>query len=172
MNGIQIRRATFTDAQIISYLGKKTFEETFADLFSDDELNVYLDTTFNIDKLKSSLLKKENIFGILYYPDKPVGYYKIKMGQHFGHLADPQCIQLQKIYVLRDYLDLRLGKEMLNHILSLEEINKYGLMWLVVLHTNDRAIQFYKVFGFEKLKTYHHTIGSRLLEYDLMIKKL
>jgi len=61
---------------------------------------------------------------------------------------------------------------MLRHILNLKEIESRKMMWLVVLHTNNRAIQFYGRYGFEKLKTYYHTIGSRLLEYDLMIKKL
>ena len=172
MKGIHIRRAGFEDAHIISYLGKKTFAETFADLFSDDELNEYLDKTFSTDKLHTSLLKEENIFGILFYQDNPVGYYKIKLGRHYDHSADSRHIQLQKIYVLRDHLHLKLGKAMLNHILSLEEIKNCLVMWLVVLHTNSRAIQFYKTYGFKKLEIYYYTIGSQVLEYDLMSKDL
>lgn len=73
MKGIFIRRAVLTDAHIISFLGRKTFAETFAELFSKEELNVYLEKTFNIEKLKSSLSKVENVFGILYYLGSPVG---------------------------------------------------------------------------------------------------
>ena len=40
MKGIFIRRAVLTDAHIISFLGRKTFAETFAELFSKEELNV------------------------------------------------------------------------------------------------------------------------------------
>lgn len=172
MNGIRIKRAEAKDAQIVAYLGKKTFTETFADLFSADELSAYLDKTFNTEKLLSGLSKEENIFGILFYLDAPVGYYKIKLGQHFDHSADNHSVQLQKIYLLQDYLHLKLGKQMLNHIQNLKEIQDYKMIWLLVLHSNGRAIRFYEREGFEKLKTSFHTIGSQVLEYDLMIKSI
>jgi ribosomal protein S18 acetylase RimI-like enzyme len=172
MSLIRIKRADFSDALVISLLGKTTFTETFGDLFSEEELSTYLDETFGIEKLERSLLKGENIFGILYYQDNPVGYYKIKMGLHFDHSTDEHCVQLQKIYLLRDYLDLKLGKEMLNHIFKLREIKECNLIWLIVLHTNNRAIRFYEHQGFKKLKKYHHQIGLHDLEYELMTKGL
>jgi len=82
-NQIKIKRAGFSDASVISLLGKKTFTETFGDIFGAAELIEYLDKTFKISKLQTSLLKDENIFGILYYLDQPVGYYKIKLSEHF-----------------------------------------------------------------------------------------
>jgi diamine N-acetyltransferase len=167
-----IKRATVSDARVISFLAKKTFTETFADLFSKDELYAYLDETFNIGKLERSLLKSQNIFGIFYYVGKPVGYYKIKQGMHYDHSADEHDVQLQKIYVLQDYLHLGFGKEMLIHALNLEEIKDCKMMWLVVLHTNKNATLFYEHHRFEKLKGYYYTIGSQRLEYNLMIKKL
>ena len=169
-NQIQIKRAGFSDASVISLLGKETFTETFGDLFGTAELSEYLDKTFNISKLQTSLLKEENIFGILYYLGHPVGYYKIKLGEHFDYSADTDCVQLQKIYVLRNYLHLKLGKEMMSDILNLNELKTCKMIWLVVLHTNFRAIRFYEHRGFEKLRKYHHQIGSRQLEYELMTK--
>lgn len=88
----------------------------------------------------------------------------------YDHSPDANYVQLQKIYVLGDYLHLKLGREMLKNIFSLKEMKDCRIMWLAVLHTNIRAIKFYEHQGFEQLKKYHYQIGSHLLEYELMIK--
>ena len=169
---IFIKRAGVSDAPIISLLGKQTFTETFGHLFNQSELNKYLDDTFNIKKLESSLLKDRNIFEILYYKDKPVGYYKVKAGMHYDNSLNDKYLQLQKIYILRDNLHLKLGKAMIDNIFYLKEMENCELIWLVVLHSNYRAIKFYENHGFEKLKKYYHTIGLHNLEYELMTKTI
>jgi diamine N-acetyltransferase len=165
-----VKTALVSDAPTISFLGRKTFTETFGHLFDYDELNNYLDDTFNISKLEHSLSKNQNIFGILHNSDKPIGYYKVKIGSHYDNSVNEDFAQLQKIYVLRDYLDLKLGNIMLDHIMHLKEIVDCKTIWLVVLSTNSRAVHFYLKQGFKKIDNYYHTIGSRRLEYDLMTK--
>jgi diamine N-acetyltransferase len=169
---ISIKRATVSEARTISLLGKKTFTETFADLFGEEVLTNYLEGTFSSGKLESSLLKDRNIYGILYYLDDPVGYYKVKIGMYFDHSLNDKYVQLQKIYILHDYLHLKLGKKMLENILSLKEIRDCKMIWLVVLNTNYRAIKFYENNGFEKLKKTWYTIGPQKLEYELMTKSI
>ena len=167
---IHIKKAACTDAPIISFLGKQTFQETFGELFTADELNEYLENTFGIKKLEESLLKPRNIFGIVYCLDKPVGYYKVKIGSGYDDPAVNNPVQLQKIYILKDYLDKKLGKALLEHIFALQEIKACDRIWLVVLQSNSRAIRFYENNGFSKLKRYYHRIGDHDLEYELMTK--
>jgi ribosomal protein S18 acetylase RimI-like enzyme len=169
---IYIKKASVPDASTISFLGRQTFRETFSELFNQIELNKYLEDTFSIKKLENSLLKKQNIFGILYYQDKPVGYYKVKTGIHYNNSLNERYFQLQKIYVLRDYLQLKLGKLMLEDVLHLNEIIGCEKVWLVVLNTNYRAIKFYENNGFKKISKHYHIIGRHRLEYELMIRNL
>ena len=167
-----VKTALVSDAPTISYLGRKTFTETFAHLFNYDELNNYLDDTFNISKLENSLLKNQNVFGILHYSHKPIGYYKVKIGSHYDNSFNEDFAQLQKIYILQDYLELKLGIVMMDHILNLKEIRKCKTIWLVVLRTNSRAVHFYLNQGFRKIDNYYYTIGSQRLEYDLITKNI
>jgi diamine N-acetyltransferase len=169
---IFIRRANASDASVISFMGKQTFTETFAHLFTESELKAYLDNTFNEKKLAASLSKPGNIFGMVFFLDKPVGYYKLKAGSHYDIATDDAYAQLQKIYVLKDYLGLKLGKYMIQDIYGLPEVKVIQRIWLVVLYTNARAIKFYGNQGFYKLKKYFYIIGEHRLEYELMIKKL
>jgi diamine N-acetyltransferase len=167
---ISIKKAHLSDAPVISFLGRQTFSETFSGLFTHHDLNEYLNATFGIRKLEASLSKNENIFGIIFYSEKPVGYYKIKLGFDYNHKADDKFIQLQKIYILKSHLHLKLGRLMMDHIFSQKEIADCETTWLVVLNTNYRAIKFYGNQGFKKLKKYHYTIGKQRLEYDLMVR--
>jgi hypothetical protein len=51
---ITIKNAIISDEAIISFLGTKTFTETFGCLFSELELNNYLDDTFKANKVKKN----------------------------------------------------------------------------------------------------------------------
>ncbi len=99
---ISIKRAFISDAHTISNLGKQTFIETFGHLFDQDELGEYLDLTFNPEKLRISLSKNRNIFGILYYFGKPIGYYKVKMGMDYNNLPNEKYSQLQRFTFLEN----------------------------------------------------------------------
>jgi ribosomal protein S18 acetylase RimI-like enzyme len=53
-----------------------------------------------------------------------------------------------------------------------EEVTKSSIVWLVVLHTNERAIKFYENFGFKKFREHFHQIGTINFKYELMVKEI
>ncbi len=169
---VHIKRAGVSDAAVISFLGQQTFTETFGHLFTAAELNKYLDDTFNIQKLQSSLLKPHNIFGVLYHAGITVGYYEMKLDSCYGAASNLNHVQLRKIYMLKDYANKKFGIAMLEDILGLKEIKDCTTIWLVVLHTNARAVKFYESNGFKKLADHYYTIGQHDLAYDLMVKNM
>ena len=67
MGKIEIRIANPNDAIVISLLGRITFTETFGHLFRDSkDLQEYLERTFSVDKIESSLGKAENVFWLAF----------------------------------------------------------------------------------------------------------
>jgi diamine N-acetyltransferase len=167
---IRILQADESDAEMIASLGRITFSETFGHLFSSTELHVYLEKTFGVKKIAASISKQHNLFGIAYWNDFPAGYYKIKLSSDFDVGLKTSMVQLQKIYVLKKYHDMQIGKQLMIHLLSLSEIKDFKTIWLLVLESNEKGIRFYEAHDFYKKEKRFFQIGSRNLQYDLMIK--
>ena len=50
--------------------------------------------------------------------------------------------QLQKIYVLKDFLSLKIGFELQNRLITKAKDDGFERIWLSVLESNERAIRF------------------------------
>jgi ribosomal protein S18 acetylase RimI-like enzyme len=169
---ILIRRADISDSAIIASLGRITFTETFGDLFPKRGLEDYLIKTFSVENISFSLGKKNNIYWLAFEDGNPVGYAKIKLDSEAEEIGNDEQIQLQKIYVLKEYLDKNIGSALMKEILSYEKINTGSVLWLVVLYSNERAIKFYDRFGFKKFKKHYQQIGAINFKYEIMVKAI
>lgn len=140
-----IRPANPSDAASIALLGRITFTETFGLLFKDRarDLRDYLDATFGVAKIERSLAKPENAWWLAFRDRLPVGYAKLKFPSPPGQDA----AQLQKIYVLHEFLDAGIGRDLLLPVMQYATA-RASVLWLDVLRENARAIRFYERFGF------------------------
>jgi diamine N-acetyltransferase len=170
---IEVKKAQFEDAPYISLLGRITFTETFGHLFPiQEELDTYLNDTFSVEKIRSSIMKENNVFWLALADDLPIGYAKFKKKSWFDDADREAVSQVQKIYILKDFLKLKLGFNLYQHIENEAISLNSKSLWLVVLETNDRAIQFYEKVGFEKTKRHFFDIGSQHFQFELMVKKM
>ncbi|MEB8327986.1 GNAT family N-acetyltransferase [Flavobacteriaceae bacterium KMM 6897] len=173
MAKIQIRRASKKDAAYIALLGRVTFTETFGHLYRDkqDLLN-YFDATFSVDKIENSLKKSNNRYWIATVDKLPVGYAKLKLNSSSELIPEEKICQLQKIYVLKDFLSLNIGYEMQNQLLAKAKEKKCSKVWLSVLISNDRAINFYRKNGFHEIGNHDFQIGKENFQFLVMSKQL
>lgn len=171
MENHTIRKAVPADAKFISLLAKITFSETFGNLFRDkSELRAYLDKTFSLAKITSSLKKEENVFWIAYADELPVGYAKLKKQSPVPNSSFNKAAQLQKIYVLKDYLAHRIGSKLQDALFQEVQKLEVEAVWLSVLHTNERAIGFYNKHDFYKYDSYSFSIGKEDFVFNIMMK--
>jgi len=169
----QIRRATTKDAPFIALLGRVTFTEAFGHLFHDLQgLRDYLNTTFGVEKIEQSIKKGNNAYWIAFVDKLPVGYAKLKLKSPSDFVTSDSISQLQKIYVLRDFLSMKIGKR-LQHLL-LERAKQHGSehIWLSVYEGNERAISFYERNGFATVGEHEFRIGKQTFDFKAMSKKL
>jgi ribosomal protein S18 acetylase RimI-like enzyme len=171
---LQIRIATPEDAEFVALLGRITFTETFGHLFSSHqhELGTYLDHTFAVAKIRNSLGEPDNRYWLALRDRLPIGYAKLKHPSPTALLPADDPAQLQKIYVLKEFLALGVGKLLLNTVLDHAAQRGFKAIWLDVLKQNNRAIRFYERHGFQPLGDDTYTIGAQAFQFHLMALRL
>ncbi|MEM6724363.1 MAG: GNAT family N-acetyltransferase [Bacteroidota bacterium] len=169
-----IRNSTESDVPALALLARVTFSETFGHLFRDrQDLLDYLDQTFSVDKLKSSLQKPNNRFWMAFYEDLSVGYAKVKFNSTSPFLEmQKKLCQLQKIYVLQDFLPKKIGVQLWSSLLGDVRSEGFGTMWLSVYDDNVRAIRFYEKQDFVYIGKHRFQIGKEDFGFQAMAKRL
>ncbi|MFS4493224.1 N-acetyltransferase family protein [Maribacter sp. 2308TA10-17] len=169
----QIRLAKIEDAKDIALLGRITFNETFGALFKDPEdLRTYLNQTFSVKKIASSLGKTNNVFWIAFVDGLPVGYAKLRLKSPTSFMKQENVSQLQKIYVLKDFLSMKIGKRLQEVLISEAAKNGSQEIWLSVLESNQRAIRFYEKNDFKTVGEHKFSIGKETFDFVAMSKQL
>lgn len=170
---IQIQRATKKDARAIALLGRITFNETFGHLFRNkQDLRDYCERTFSVNKIAKGITKEENLFWLATVDALPVGYAKLKLDMPSEFLTEDNVCQLQKIYVLQDFLSRKIGWKLQYALVQQAKQLGFAHIWLSVLHSNTRAIGFYKQNGFKAIGKHNYSIGQEGFEFVAMAKRL
>ena len=173
MDTVEIRLAQEEDAQFIALLGRVTFTETFGHLFRDqNDLIDYYNKTFSVQKIEDGIRKQNNVFWIAFVNRLPVGYAKLKLHSKSEFIESKDVCQLQKIYVVRDFLSMRIGFELQESLLKKAKELGFSQIWLSVLNSNERAINFYEKTGFEKIGNHDFQIGKENFEFTAMLKTI
>ncbi len=167
---ITLRKANASDAAIIALLGRLTFRETFGALFAgrEDELQTYLDQTFSVTKIASSINKPQNHYYLALLDELPVGYAKHKHPSANPLINDPAPAQLQKIYVLSEFIAHHIGHALLDAVMQAAVATQIRVMWLTVLDSNDRAIRFYERHGWTSAGKAIFAIGTQDFSFLVM----
>ena len=112
----------------------KSWQETYTGLMPDDYLK-----NLSIEKCVEMAHKFPQNTLLLKVDSKTVGFSCICKRE--------AATEIVAIYLLKDYHGKKLGYELLKHTISAYCENTRVILW--VLEGNDRAISFYKRFGFK-----------------------
>lgn len=167
---IEIRKANLEDAQLVALLGRITFADAFGSFWAE-HLHDYLEKTFSVEKIRSSLSKENNVFFLAFADGLPVGYAKLKKHSPNESLADKSTAQLQKIYLLPDFIGQRIGEKLQNALFEEVIANNIKTLWLAVWDENPPGIRFYERHGFNKESKYHFEFHGKRANFEVMVKR-
>lgn len=145
---ISVIKATERDYNLIARIGKISIEESHRGSCSAETMNEYLEKHYNSDAVREELNDINNIYYIINYNDKPVGFSKIILNAAHPNIVTENVTKLDRIYLLKEFYGLKLGLELLNFNIELARNNNQSGIWLYTWIGNTRAIDFYLKAGF------------------------
>ncbi|PQJ11830.1 GNAT family N-acetyltransferase [Flavipsychrobacter stenotrophus] len=143
-----IRTATITDAATIATIGKRSFLESHGHSASAKDIESYTSRKYTAEALQQELADSGNIYHLIFYKDQIAGYSKIKLNTGNENIAATSITCLDRIYLLKDFYDLKLGAALLNHNIALSQQHDQAGIWLYTWTENTRAVAFYHKAGF------------------------
>ncbi len=172
MDLIEIKQANVKDLEVLALMGRITWAETFGSLFKRrKDVKDYVDNNFSISEIKSFLENPNTYFWLAYFNGFPVGYAKIENNVESELVQGKNVCKLRNIYVLNDFHSKKIGLGLWNMMLEKVKELKCDKIWLSVLHTNNKAINFYKENEFYNVGDFQLKIGIDSFIMNIMVRE-
>ncbi|PKR85282.1 GNAT family N-acetyltransferase [Heyndrickxia camelliae] len=167
---INIKKCTFEDLPLLQEVGYETFNETFKDQNSPENMNTYLESAFNFNQLEKELSNTSSQFFFVYFNSEVAGYLKVNINDAQTEEMGDESLEIERIYIKGKFQKHGLGKFLFNKAMEMAiECNKKKI-WLGVWEKNDNAIAFYKKMGFVQTGTHSFYMGDEE-QTDLIMTK-
>lgn len=167
----KITKATINDCTLLTALSTTTFRAAFASYNAPSDMDAYLETAMNQVVILGELADKNNTFFLLWDAGNLAGYAKMRVDSTPPDLAITTAIELERIYLLPEYIGMGAGYELIRHCIDYAFSANCTHMWLGVWEHNKTAIEFYKRLGFEQFGSHIFRLGTDD-QTDLLYVKL
>jgi len=170
---MQIRTAALDDLVTLQALGRETYREHFASLWSAQGIEDFLDQDFSSEALAKTLDCPQRHQWLIAFDRNasPVGFSKVNWSQ-----AEPTTgivgAELQKIYVRASSVGAGFGQALLELTVQRAKEQGESSIWLDVLKSNLKARHFYERFGFRKVGELSFSTDLREVGMAVMLRQL
>ena len=169
---ITVRVATKRDAEFIADMSRRTFYETFALENTKEDMDKFMNEQFTREALIKEVGAKDNIFLLAFDEEQPVGYARIRENNNPPSLGTANAIEIARIYAATNTIGKGIGKALMQKCIEIAKTGNREIVWLGVWEKNQRAIEFYKKWGFEKFADHDFILGNDVQKDWLMKKTL
>ena len=169
---IVIKEATTEDALLIANISHQTFYETFAEYNTKENMDKFLNQQFTKGKLILEVGAKENIFLLAYDGDQIAGYVKIRDDRVPLKMGSASALEIARLYAMTNRIGKGVGSQLMRACFDIARKNSKDWLWLGVWEKNQRAIDFYTKWGFEKFDETDFLLGDDMQRDWLMKKKV
>lgn len=169
MNDIVIKKVNLNDLEQLQKIGRNTFSETFSLSNTEENMKQYLEEGFSVQKLTDELNNENSRFYFAICETNVIGYLKINFGASQTELKDEKALEIERIYVLREFHGKKAGQILYEKAVNVAEQINADYIWLGVWEENYRAISFYKKNGFAEFDKHIFKLGEDE-QTDIMMK--
>lgn len=166
---IKLIRVNKSDVTTLKNLSRQTFIETFASDNTAENMQYYLDKSFNEEKLTEEINNPNSAFYFAMLDNQPIGHLKLNFGPAQTELKENNGVEVERIYVLKDFQGQKVGQLLFDKAIQIARDRNAEYIWLGVWEKNLKAIAFYTKNGFVQFGAHAFLVGDDE-QIDIMMK--
>lgn len=171
MSTITIRQATGKDAKLIAEMSRQTFYDTFARHNTTEDMDKFMNEQFTHQRLMDEVGQPDSLFLLAYDNGEAVGYARLRQAPNPPELGAVRAIEIARIYAVQHQIGKGIGSSLMQECIAAARRGGYEVIWLGVWEKNQKAIDFYTCWGFEKFGDHEFVLGNDA-QTDWLMKKL
>ena len=169
---VTVRIATLKDAELIADMSRQTFFESFAKENTIENMDKFMNEQFTKETIMKEVGAERNIFLLAYDGTEPVGYVRMRENNIPPELGTNQAIEVARIYAVQAAIGKGIGSTLIQKCIDIAREKNHHTIWLGVWEHNQRAIDFYTRWGFEKFADHDFILGNDVQKDWLMKRKV
>ncbi|MGJ9384181.1 GNAT family N-acetyltransferase [Salipaludibacillus sp. CF4.18] len=169
---IDIKKGNIDYLQLLQEISIDTFNDTFKDQNSPENMKAYIEEAFNLKQLEKELFIFSSEFFFVYVNNEVAGYLKVNTDDAQSEEMGEETLEIERIYIKNNFQKLGLGKYLLNKAMDIAVERNKKKIWLGVWEKNENAIAFYKKMGFVQTGAHSFYMGDEEQTDSIMAKTL
>lgn len=169
MENIEVVTVTLNHVEQLQKISRQTFSDTFSAVNTGENMKKYIDEQFSLEQLTKEVNNKNAAFYFAMLDNNAIGYLKLNFGQAQTELKDDKAVEIERIYVLKDFHGKNVGQILYEKAIQIARQINADYVWLGVWEENARAIRFYKKNGFVEFDKHIFILGDDQ-QTDIMMK--
>ncbi|MDP4086731.1 MAG: GNAT family N-acetyltransferase [Bacillota bacterium] len=169
---INIKKCTLEDSSKLQEISYETFNETFKNQNTPENMNAYLERAFNLNQLEKELSNISSHFFFVYLHNEVAGYLKVNTNDAQSEEMGDESLEVERIYIRNKFQKHGLDKYLIQKAMEIAGKENKKKIWLGVWEKNENAIAFYKKMGFVQTGAHSFYMGDEEQTDFIMIKIL
>lgn len=167
---INIKKCTFDDLGLLQEISVETFNETFKNQNSPENMEAYLEKAFNLKQLEKELSYISSEFYFIYSTDVIAGYLKVNTNDTQSEKMGNNSLEVERIYIRGEFHKQGLGSVLINKAIEIAMKQNKKKIWLGVWEKNENAITFYGKMDFVQTGAHSFYMGDEE-QIDIIMTK-
>jgi diamine N-acetyltransferase len=156
---LEIQSITLTDLETFSDVATRAYFDHYKHLWYDEGA-WYAHKCFNINQLDEEISDKKNLFFMVIFNEKPVGFLKLRPENQLTEQTG-NGFEVERIYLTKEVTGKGVGRRLMEFAIEMARQQHKDYVWLKAMDSSHDAIRFYESLGFE-------ICGTSRLDFEQM----
>jgi ribosomal protein S18 acetylase RimI-like enzyme len=166
---MEFRVANPSDATKLAAFAEEIFRETFSEFNTVENMNSFCNENYSAEIQEAELSNRAVFTLVATSTEAIVGYIQLRLGNTEKCVSNSNYTELWRLYVAKQVQGSGVAQTLMQKIYEhVKAINSPGL-WLGVWEENQRALSFYRKFGFREVGSHVFKLGEDL-QRDLIME--